>query len=98
MISRVELSHPAGLSEWGRLQIDQKHFRAWLTRSHDSFSEGERFEEFVDTGCCGSAHYIEFVVEHVDGDGPVTRDTEIEYAERAGCDLGGGWAAQGTAE
>lgn len=98
MIARVVLSHPAGLSEWGRLQIDQKHFRAWLTRSHDSFSDGEQFEEFVDTGCCGSAHYIGFVVEHVDGDGSVTRETEIEYTERDGCDRGGGWAAQSATE
>lgn len=97
MITRVTLSHPEELSNWGRFQIDQKHFRAWLTRSHDSFTEGERFEEFVDTGCCGSAHYIEFVVERVTGDGPVTRDTEIEYTERPGCDIGGGWEAQSEA-
>lgn len=98
MISRVVLSHPEGLSEWGQLQIDQKHFRAWLTRSHDSFSEGGHFEEFVDTGCCGSAHYIEFVVERVDGDGPVTRETDVEYTKRDGCDRGGGWGARSTAE
>lgn len=94
MISRVVLSHPAALSSWGQLQIDQKHFRAWLTRSHESFSEGERFEEFVDTGCCGGAHYITFVVEAVDGNGPVTRETEIEYTDRDECDMGGGWKAQ----
>ncbi|RRJ28055.1 hypothetical protein [Halocatena pleomorpha] len=98
MISRAVLSHPSELSEWGRLQIDQTHFRAWLVRSHDSFSEGERFEEFVDTGCCGNTHYIEFVVECVDGDGPVSRETDIEYTERDGCDRGGGWTAQSTVE
>lgn len=98
MISRVVLSHPVALSEWGRLQINQRHFRAWLTRSHDSFREGERFEEFVDTGCCGSTHDIEFVVERVDGEGPVTRDTDIEYTERDACDRGGGWAARSTVE
>lgn len=94
MMDSVTLSHSEELSNWGRFQIDQKHFRAWLARSHESFTEGERFEEFVDTGCCASAHYIEFVVERVEGDGPVTRETEIEYVDRPGCDLGGGWDAQ----
>lgn len=97
MISRVVLSHPDGLSNWGRFQIRQKHFRAWLTRSHESFTEGERFEEFVDTGCCGSAHHVQFVVEGVEGDGDVTRETEVEYVTRPGCDSGGGWGAQSEA-
>jgi hypothetical protein len=97
MITSVVLSHSAELSDWGRLQIDQKHFRSWLTRSHDTFTESERFEEFVDTGCCGNAHYIEFVVERIEGDGEVTRDTEIQYTERPGCDVGGGWEAQSDA-
>lgn len=94
MLTRVILSHSEELSNWGRFQIDQKHFRAWLVRSHESFTEGERFEEFVDTGCCGGAHYIEFVVASVEGSGPVTRETEIEYTEHPGCDLDGGWGTQ----
>lgn len=97
MIERVVLSHPAALSGWGRKQIDTKHFRAWLARTHDSFEVGETFEEFADVGCCGDALHIPFVVEAVDGEGEATRETEIEYVEREGCDFAGGWKVQSEA-
>jgi hypothetical protein len=97
MITRVVLSHPEALSTWGRQQIDTTHFRAWLGRTHDGFAVGERFEEFADVGCCGDALHIPFVVEAVDGEGEATRDTEIEYVERSGCDFEGGWSVQSRA-
>ncbi|WP_254543103.1 hypothetical protein [Halomarina pelagica] len=97
MITRVVLSHPEDLSAWGRMQIETKPFRAWLRRTHGTFEEGERFEEFCDVGCCGSSHDIAFVVEAVEGEGEVTRETEIAYVERPECDLSGGWRAQSRA-
>jgi len=94
MAEHVVLSHPAALSSWGRLQIDDHQFRGWLRRSHDRLVEGERFEEFLDTGCCGSAHHVTFAVEAVEGDGRVTEDTSFEFVERPGCDPEGGWGAR----
>ncbi|WP_254536496.1 hypothetical protein [Halomarina litorea] len=97
MITRVVLSHPAELSAWGRMQIDTKHFRAWLRRTHDTFEVGDEFEEFADVGCCGDALHIPFVVEAVEGEGEVTRETDIAYTEREGCDFAGGWRVQSKA-
>ncbi|MWG34593.1 hypothetical protein [Halomarina oriensis] len=97
MITRVVLSHPEALSSWGRQQIATTHFRAWLGRTHDTFEEGEQFEEFADVGCCGDALHIPFVVEAVEGSGEVTRETAVEYVERTGCDFAGGWEVQSRA-
>jgi hypothetical protein len=94
MAERVVLSHPSALSRWGRLQIDHHTFRGWLRRSHDRLAEGDRFEEFLDTGCCGRSHHVTFAVEAVEGDGRVTDDTSFEFVERPGCDREGGWGAR----
>ncbi len=98
MITHVVLSHPDELSDWGRLQINQPHFRAWLRRSHETLSEGDQFEEFVDTGCCGGAHYVPFVVTDVHGDGTLTESTTIEYTTHPAADATGGWGATETIE
>jgi hypothetical protein len=91
---RVVVSYPADLSEWGRDIVEGTPFRAYLPKAHDTASEGDRWEEFVGVGCCGSALDVPLRVEHVDGGPRLTEDTDIEFEVREACDIGGGWEVQ----
>ena len=94
---RVVLSYPADLSDWSRDQLETRWFKAYLRKTMGPATVGREFEEFVDVGCCGSAHDVPLRVEAVDGGPEVAPDTEIEYTTREACGVRSGWLAQSAA-
>ncbi|MFP8953815.1 hypothetical protein ACLI4Z_12740 [Natrialbaceae archaeon A-arb3/5] len=92
--SRVIVSYPADLSEWGRDQLEKSSFRSFLCKTRDRAREGDRWEEFVDIGCCGSTLDVPLRVERVEGGPRVDTETTIEYEEREACGLEGSWRVQ----
>jgi hypothetical protein len=94
--TRVVLSYPDGLSDWGRDQLTAPRFGTYLRRMLDSVVEGDEFEEFLDVGCCGDSLDVTLRVEAVDGGARVGDATRIEFAERE-ADLEGGWLVQSAA-
>jgi hypothetical protein len=92
--TRVVLSYPADLSEWGRGQVDTPHFRAYLGKTLGEVAEGDLREEFVGVGCCGSALDVPLRVEEVQDGSRVGLDTEIAYTVREACGVQGGWRVQ----
>jgi hypothetical protein len=94
--TRVVLSYPADLSTWGRDIVEDDPFRAYLPKAHENATPGDRWEEFVGVGCCGSAMDVPLHVEAVEGGSRVTRETTIEFTVREACDVGG-WAVQSDA-
>jgi hypothetical protein len=95
--SRVVISYPADLSDWGRDIVEGSPFRAYLPKAHETVTEGDRWEEFVGVGCCGSALDVPLVVEHVDGGSLLTSETAVSFEVREACDIGGGWEVQSDA-
>lgn len=95
--SRVVLSYPADLSTWGRDTVEDRRFRAYLRKAHDTAAAGDRWAEFVGVGCCGSALDVPLRVERVEGGAELTGDTEFAFAVREACDLDGGWRVQSEA-
>lgn len=95
--ARIVVSYPADLSTWGRDQLDGRVFRAYLGRKLGEVREGDEWAEFVDVGCCGNTYDVPLRVDHVEGGAAVGPDTEIEYAEREACGVGGGWEVQSAA-
>lgn len=91
--TRVVLSFPDGLSEWGRDQIDTDRYRNYLRRMLDEPRVGDAREEFVDVGCCGDSLDLTFRVERVEGGERVGDDTVVELIERPGR-VAGGWRVQ----
>ncbi len=97
--TRLVLSYPAGLSEWGRDQIETDRYRGYFQRVLEDVSVGTTREEFVDVGCCGDSLDVSFRVERVEvagdpvDDAIVTDATGIEYEVRPG-DVEGGWRVQ----
>ena len=94
--TRVVLSFPDGLSEWGRDQIGTDRYRGYLRRVLAEPRVGDEREEFVDVGCCGDSLDLTFRVERVEGGSRVGDDTEIDLVERAGA-VEGGWRVQSAA-
>ncbi|WP_224448586.1 hypothetical protein [Haloprofundus salilacus] len=94
--TRVVLSHPKNLSEWGRDQISTDRYRGYLRRKLDEPAVGDAIETFVDTGCCGNSLDVRFRVEAVDGGNLVGDETAVEYAERDET-MEGGWRVQSRA-
>lgn len=92
--SRIVLSYPAELSEWGRDQVETDRYRNYLRTVVDPI-EGAEFEEFVDVGCCGDSMDIPFRVESVDGD-EVGEGTDVVYTTREAT-MEGGWLVQSQA-
>ena len=92
--TRVVLTYPADLSDWGREKVEGSQFRAYLTKAHDIASAGDVWEEFVSVGCCGDTLDVPLRVESVDGGDEVTADTEFSFAERDGDGVHGGWRVQ----
>ena len=93
-VTRVVVSYPADLSEWGRGQVDTPHFRAYLRKTLGTVNEGDVREEFVGVGCCGSTLDVPLRVEEIQGGSRVDLDTEIEYTVREACGVQGGWRVQ----
>jgi len=100
--TRVVLSYPEGLSDWGRGQIEADRYRGYFARVMDRAAVGDVREEFVDVGCCGDSLDVPFRVERIESDGDavdaavVTGDTTVDYETRAG-DVDGGWRVQSAA-
>ena len=92
--TRVVLSYPADLSEWGRGQVDTPHFRAYLRKTLGAVDEGDVREEFVGVGCCGSTLDVPLRIEEVQGGSRVGPDTDLEYTVREACGVQGGWRVQ----
>ncbi|MUW13808.1 hypothetical protein GJ633_03365 [Halorubrum sp. CBA1125] len=67
--TRVVLSYPDGLSDWGRSQVDTDRFRGYFRRVLGRVAVGDVREEFVDVGCCGDSLDVPFRVERVEVDG-----------------------------
>lgn len=94
--TRLVLSYPADLSEWGRSQVETPWFRAYLRKTRDRAAAGDVFEEFVGVGCCGDSLDVPLRVESVDGE-RIDADTEISYEVREACGVEGGWRVQSAA-
>jgi hypothetical protein len=100
--TRVVLSYPEGLSDWGRDQVETDRYRGYFARVMDRVAVGDAREEFVDVGCCGDSLDVPFRVERLEAGGDpvdaavVTGDTAVEYETRPG-DVDGGWRVQSAA-
>lgn len=90
---RVTLSYPGDLSDWGRWQLDERSFQAYLRRVHEEAGEGDLWDVFLDVGCCGDSMDLQLRVEAVEGGGRLGEDTEFDYVEREACGVGG-WSVQ----
>ncbi len=111
--SRVVLSYPSGLSDWGRDQIGTDRYRGYFRRVLDEVRVGDVREEFVDVGCCGDSLDVPFRVERIDlgDDGPggdaEANDAEVDVAAVDEAteivyvtregDVAGGWLVQSAA-
>ncbi|WP_313693879.1 hypothetical protein [Halorarum halobium] len=91
--TRLVLSYPSGLSEWGRDQIETGRYRRYLRRVFETPAVGDEREEFVDVGCCGSSLDLTFRVEAVEAGGRVGEDTDVDLVTRVG-EVEGGWRVQ----
>ena len=95
--TRVVVSYPADLSEWGRETVEGSPFRSYLRKAHPTAREGEEWAEFVGVGCCGDTLDVPLRVERVDGGSEFTGETAIEFTVREACDIDGGWDVQSAA-
>lgn len=95
--TRIVVSYPADLSGWGRDRIDTTPFKTYLKKAHTDLEEGETWNEFVDSGCCGDTLDVPLQIETINGPGTMGADTEIEYAEREETGVEGGWLVQSAA-
>ncbi|MGQ3328325.1 MULTISPECIES: hypothetical protein [Halorubrum] len=97
--TRVVLSYPEGLSDWGRDQVEADRYRSYFARVLDRVAVGDVREEFVDVGCCGDSLDVPFRVERIEADGDavdaalVGDATAVDYETRPG-DVDGGWRVQ----
>jgi len=92
--SRVVVSYPADLSEWGRSTLEGDAFRSYLSKAHDTAREGDRWEEFVGVGCCGDTLDVALVVESLEGGPALGPETEIVFTVREACGVEGNWRVQ----
>lgn len=92
--TRIVVSYPADLSEWGRETIEGPQFRSYLPKAHDTLEEGDTWDEFVGVGCCGNTLDVPLRVERVEGGQRLTQGTKIEFSVRDACDIAGGWRVQ----
>lgn len=95
--TRVVLSYPADLSDWGRRQVTTPWFRAYLRKTLGEVRSGDVTEEFLDVGCCGSTLDVPLRVERVEGGPLVDGDTDVAYEVREACGVEGGWRVQSEA-
>lgn len=92
--TKVVISYPADLSDWGRRQVETPHFRAYLRKTLDTVERGQITEEFVGVGCCGNTLDVPLRIESVEGGATVTGETTLEYVVREACGIKGGWQVQ----
>lgn len=92
----VTVSYPADLSEWGRGIVEEKPFRTYLRKAHETATDGDSWEEFLGVGCCGNTLDVTLRVESVEGGSEITPETSFEFVERAACGVGG-WEVQSAA-
>lgn len=95
--TRVVVSFPADVSDWGRDQLRTRHMEAYLRRHFGRAHEGDDWSVFLDVGCCGDSPDVPLRVEAVDGGHEMDADTEIEYVEREACGVQTGWEVQSRA-
>jgi hypothetical protein len=95
--TRVVVSYPADLSEWGCDTVESSSFRAYLPKAHATAQVGDEWDEFVGVGCCGDTLDVPLRVERVEGGPTLTPESTIEFTEREGCAVDGGWAVQSAA-
>ncbi len=92
--TRVVVSYPEDLSDWGRFQVEKPSFRAFLRKTRETAREGDTWEEFVGVGCCGNTLDVPLRVERTDGGDRIDEETEIEYEVREACGIEGSWRVQ----
>ena len=92
--TRLVVSYPADLSDWGRSRLETPWFRAYLGKTAGGVAEGDVFEEFVGVGCCGDTLDVPLRVEAVEGGDRVDADTEVEFEVREACGIEGNWRVQ----
>lgn len=95
--TRVVISYPEDLSDWSRDQLETRWFKAYLRKTIGAATVGREWNEFVDVGCCGSAHDVPLRIESVEGGDAVGPETTIEYTTREACGVQSGWLAQSAA-
>ncbi len=94
--TRVVISYPGDLSDWGADQLQTPWFERYLRKTLGEVNAGDGFEEFVDIGCCGNSLDIPLRIEAIEGGTEVGESTAIDWTTRAACGLDGGWTAQST--
>lgn len=92
--TKVVISYPADLSDWGRRQIETPHFQAYLRKTLGDVERGNEFLEFVGVGCCGNTLDVPLRIESFDGGQSVGEETDLEFVVREACGLEGGWQVQ----
>lgn len=95
--TRLVLSYPADLSEWGRYQVEKPSFRAYVAKTRETAAPGDVFEEFVGVGCCGDTLDVPLRVESLDGGDRIDEETTVEYDVREAEGLDGCWRVQSEA-
>lgn len=95
--SRLTISFPADVSDWGGDQLRTNHMRSYLKRTKGPAREGDTWDVFLDVGCCGDSPDVPLVVEAVEGDGDLDDETTIEFVEREACGVDSGWEVQSQA-
>lgn len=92
--THVVLSYPADFSKWGRDIVEDRPFKTYLPKAHETAEPGDVWDEFVGVGCCGSALDVPLKVEDVEGGNALTGETTFEFTVREACDIAGGWEVQ----
>lgn len=95
--SRIVISYPADVSDWGRDQLATPWFEGYLRKTLGTVEVGTEWEEFVDIGCCGNSLDIPLRIEAIEGGDTVANDTEIDWTTREACGIEGGWRVQSAA-
>ena len=95
--TRLVVSYPADLSDWGRMRVETPEFRAYLRKTRERAAEGDVWEEFVGVGCCGDTLDVPLRVETVEGGTRLDPETAVEFEVREACGIEGGWLVQSEA-
>ena len=95
--TRLVVSYPADLSDWGRMRVETPEFRAYLRKTRERAAEGDVWEEFVGVGCCGDTLDVPLQVETVEDGTRLDSETAIEFEVREACGIEGGWLVQSEA-
>lgn len=94
--TRVVISYPTALSDWGRDQVTSGRYVGYLRKTVGDAFVGKEWEEFADVGCCGNTLDIPLRIEAVEGGDEMGPETEIEFTERD-APMDGGWRVQSAA-